>query len=194
MKERKQVTSSKQRRGTIKDARAAKQALRAERAAADTVGPRPEGSLAVDLTALAPFNSYGAPEFMTRGFYVDTPFRCGACGVTEVWTARQQKWWYEVAKGYPYSGATRCRACRHRARGKVAAQKKLQVALELVDSPERRGVASAEVLANIAELYVEMDRPDLGIEWLRQARNKAESEATRELFEARLAALERMRR
>jgi hypothetical protein len=55
----------------------------------------------------APNNSYNPPSF-----YEDKPFVCVDCGKEEVWTARQQKWWYEVAKGSIYSSAIRCRACR----------------------------------------------------------------------------------
>jgi len=41
-------------------------------------------------------------------------------GREEVWTARQQKWWYEVAKGFVYSDAKLCRACRRRERDRRA--------------------------------------------------------------------------
>ena len=58
-------------------------------------------------------NSYGAPDF-ARGSTMWTPFRCRDCRKDEVWTACQQKWWYEVAKGYVYSTAVRCRACRRK--------------------------------------------------------------------------------
>lgn len=70
----------------------------------------------VDASALAPNNSYGAPQFVERGYYQDVQFRCVDCGKDEVWTATQQKWWYEVAKGFAYSTAKRCRACRRRDR------------------------------------------------------------------------------
>jgi hypothetical protein len=68
----------------------------------------------VNAAALAPNNSYGAPRFVRRGYYSDEPFRCSGCGADQVWTARQQKWWYEVAKGYVYSTARLCRPCRRR--------------------------------------------------------------------------------
>ncbi len=71
----------------------------------------------VNLANLAPNNSYGVPEFVTRGTYLDMPFKCKGCGKNEVWTAAQQKWWYESAKGFAYSTAVRCRACRKRLRG-----------------------------------------------------------------------------
>src|SRR5438105_675485 len=70
--------------------------------------------VAVDPTALTPHNSYSPPDYVERGYYVDKPFVCQACGISETWTAAQQKWWYEVAKGHVFSTATRCRACRQR--------------------------------------------------------------------------------
>ncbi|WP_020473734.1 zinc-ribbon domain containing protein [Zavarzinella formosa] len=66
----------------------------------------------VNKEALVPHNSYEAPDFVKRGFYLDLPFSCVNCGKPEIWTAGQQKWWYEVAKGSVYSTANRCRACR----------------------------------------------------------------------------------
>ena len=40
------------------------------------------------------------------------PFVCKDCGSHELWTAKQQKWWYEIAKGDIDSIAVRCRSCR----------------------------------------------------------------------------------
>ena len=71
-------------------------------------------NVAVNESALKPANSYGAPQFVSRGYYEDVPFRCKICGKDEIWTAMQQKWWYEVAKGFIYSTAVRCRACRRK--------------------------------------------------------------------------------
>ncbi|WLD14561.1 zinc-ribbon domain containing protein [Planctellipticum variicoloris] len=51
-----------------------------------------------------------------RGYYLDQPFTCVDCGKDEVWTATQQKWWYEVAKGDVFTTARRCRICRRRDR------------------------------------------------------------------------------
>ncbi|MGP0068407.1 MAG: zinc-ribbon domain containing protein [Isosphaeraceae bacterium] len=67
----------------------------------------PAGCIPADLSQQAPNNSYGPPTF-----YRDYEFSCVDCGSREIWTAEQQKWWYEVAKGSIYSGAKRCRACR----------------------------------------------------------------------------------
>ncbi|SIO29957.1 Probable zinc-ribbon domain-containing protein [Singulisphaera sp. GP187] len=70
----------------------------------------------VDPTALVSTDSYGSPDFIERGYYLDFPFTCVSCGSEEVWTATQQKWWYEVAKGALDSGAKHCRTCRRDAR------------------------------------------------------------------------------
>jgi hypothetical protein len=76
---------------------------------------RREG-VAVNAENLAPNNSYSCPDFVQRGYYIDKEFTCQDCGREQIWTAAQQKWWYEVAKGVVWSAAIRCRACRRRAR------------------------------------------------------------------------------
>ncbi|MGJ7555192.1 zinc-ribbon domain containing protein [Variovorax sp. RB3P1] len=108
------MKSNKQRRAEIKARRveraAALQArLRvhdARRLSAD--GPLPGLALA-DKSRLLTCNTMlgEVPDF-----YLDRPFTCRDCGAEEVWTAKQQKWWYEVAQGSIYSNAVRCRACR----------------------------------------------------------------------------------
>jgi len=72
----------------------------------------PKGAVAADLSQQAPNNSF-APPF----FYSDQEFTCYDCGAEEVWTAAQQKWYFEVLKAPIYGRAKRCRACRqaHRA-------------------------------------------------------------------------------
>lgn len=71
----------------------------------------------VNYSELVPIHSYGwSPDFASRGYYSDWPFTCVDCGIEQVWTAHQQKWWYEVAKGTQYSGPVRCRTCRQRKR------------------------------------------------------------------------------
>jgi hypothetical protein len=70
----------------------------------------------VNRDALAPYNSYGEPDFVTRGYYIDQTFQCVRCDVAETWRATQQKWWYEVAKGPVYSTARYCTSCRRKRR------------------------------------------------------------------------------
>lgn len=45
---------------------------------------RPVLGPTVNEALLAPYNSYGAPDFAYRGYYVDRPFRCVDCGKEEV--------------------------------------------------------------------------------------------------------------
>jgi hypothetical protein len=49
-------------------------------------------------------------------WYEDKSFKCKQCGRRETWTARQQQWWYEIAKGEIETTAILCRACRQKKR------------------------------------------------------------------------------
>ncbi|MDK2124379.1 zinc-ribbon domain containing protein [Parachitinimonas caeni] len=73
---------------------------------------RPKQSIAVQRGRLGRYCSYDEPRFVARGWYEDLPFVCRDCGKQEVWTARQQQWWYEEVKGSVWATAVRCRACR----------------------------------------------------------------------------------
>ena len=73
----------------------------------------------VNPERLAPNNSNG-PIFRTRGYYQDEPFVCCDCGRAQVWTARKQKWWFEVFRGSVYVRPKRCRSCRQRERKRRA--------------------------------------------------------------------------
>jgi hypothetical protein len=81
----------------------------------------------VNADLLAPYNSYGVPKFVERGYYIDIPFRCVGCGKDEVWTGWQQKWWYEVAKGYVYSSARKCRKCRRAEQARRAESRRVHI-------------------------------------------------------------------
>ena len=81
-------------------------------------GGLPPGAIAADTSQQVQIYTYGSP----KTFYVDVAFRCQDCGVDEVWTAKQQKWFYEVAKGPLHATAVRCRDCRNKRKD----QKELQ--------------------------------------------------------------------
>jgi hypothetical protein len=81
----------------------------------------------VNVAALAPYNSYGEPDFVRRGFYQDRPFTCAQCHAPQVWRAWQQKWWYEVAKGYVDSTAKLCRPCRRREQARRAEARRVHL-------------------------------------------------------------------
>ena len=92
--------------------------------------------VAVDPEALAQRTGYGVAELVARGYYVDIPFICQECGASQIWTAEQQKWWYEVAKGYIRSTATLCRPCRHRRREQNEKARLKKEASELEHQPD----------------------------------------------------------
>jgi hypothetical protein len=44
--------------------------------------------VAVDPRALSSHNSYSPPDFLERGYYVDKPFVCQACGISQMMLRR----------------------------------------------------------------------------------------------------------
>src|SRR6478672_4107211 len=72
-----------------------------------------------DLSKQTPNNSYSPPLY-----YEDIRFTCRDCGAECVWTAEQQRLWYEKWGGAIQSTAVRCRACRQRVRREKTEQKK----------------------------------------------------------------------
>ncbi|WP_444903991.1 zinc-ribbon domain containing protein [Microbulbifer sp. CnH-101-E] len=54
---------------------------------------------------------------------MDREFQCKDCGSDEVWTAKQQKWWYEITNGDFETSAIRCRPCRKKRNQAKAEQK-----------------------------------------------------------------------
>jgi hypothetical protein len=87
-----------------------------------------KGHVLVNPENLRPNNSYSTPEFLQRGYYVDLPFHCKSCGVAQVWTETQQKWWYENAKGDVWTVAVLCRPCRRRERDRRTAAREIHFA------------------------------------------------------------------
>ena len=124
------MKSNKQRRSEILAHRKSR-ALAA--AASATKDPRGIGTTVELGTApcnpllLAASNSYGAPDFVSRGYYVDQAFTCISCKNNEVWRATQQKWWYEVAKGNVESRAVRCSACRRTERERSSEARRIHL-------------------------------------------------------------------
>lgn len=71
-----------------------------------------------DVSKQTPHNSY-SPKL----HYEDIRFSCRDCGVDCVWTAEQQRLWYEQWGGKIQSTAIRCRACREKLRRQKLEQK-----------------------------------------------------------------------
>jgi Probable zinc-ribbon domain len=87
----------------------------------------PLGCVPVNPVNLSPNNSYGIPEFVKLGFYIDMPFTCQHCGTPQIWTAQQQHWWYELAKGDVWTVAVLCRPCRIKERERKALARKIHL-------------------------------------------------------------------
>ena len=113
---------------------AAKRKERAERQAAEEGAWRaskglPGGWVAADPTQQAPYNSASPPPT----YYVDVEVNCRDCGVEEVWTAKDQKWYYEVIKGTLFATAVRCINCRKKVREQKAIQRQ-----QMAEADKRR--------------------------------------------------------
>lgn len=87
-----------------------------------------------DLTKQAPNNSYSPPLF-----YEDISFTCRDCDVEGIWTAEQQRLWYEQWGGPIQSTAVRCRACRQRVQREKTEQKKHMQAMAAKKGAKRGG-------------------------------------------------------
>jgi GNAT superfamily N-acetyltransferase len=66
-------------------------------------------------------------ELVRRGYCQDRPFTCAQCHNPQVCKAWQQKWWYEVAKGYADATAKLCRPCRRREQARRAAVRRVHL-------------------------------------------------------------------
>jgi hypothetical protein len=119
------MKSGRQRRAQILErrrrlARISKPTSRAPWQEPDAV---PRGALPADQAKLAHDNTYGPRP----RFYADRAFTCADCGKAEVWTAADQKWWYEEAKGKIASQANRCRDCRRKRRLRRSQERRAHV-------------------------------------------------------------------
>ena len=54
------------------------------------------------------------PRRTGRLFYRDSPFRCRDCGTESVWSAEEQRFWFERADGPRQSVAVSCTSCRRK--------------------------------------------------------------------------------
>lgn len=88
----------------------ARELAEAKRVAAlpEDVQRRHPSARPAERSKLDHINTYGRlPDF-----YIDKPFVCCDCGKEEIWTAADQKWYFEEAKGHTDATAVRCHACR----------------------------------------------------------------------------------
>ena len=115
------------RQSKIDRARAAVLRQQTDRLRQDMVRALAGGAEPVDRAKLGRNPSYSEPGFMERGYYLDQPFRCQQCGAPQVWTAGQQKWWYETVQGDLWSIARLCRPCRIQERERRATARRVHL-------------------------------------------------------------------
>ncbi|HIQ15089.1 MAG TPA: hypothetical protein EYH38_05895 [Leucothrix sp.] len=113
------MKSGKQRRLEIKEKRRKKAKIYAEIDTTD-ISNMPSGAIKSNYNNLDHNNIYD----LLPKFYVDKSYSCKDCGSNEIWTAKQQRWWYETAKGHINSTAVRCRRCRNIIKEQKQEQKK----------------------------------------------------------------------
>ena len=85
--------------------------------------PRPADAVPANRGELMHNNTYGPLPL----FYIARPFVCRDCQAAQVWTAKQQKWWYETAKGNINSVAIRCRPCRNKIQTRKAGARRVHL-------------------------------------------------------------------
>ncbi|ESS68914.1 putative zinc-binding protein [Methyloglobulus morosus KoM1] len=148
------MKSGRQRRAEIMSRRNAKRAANLVKnkylkgvSVANQYG-RQHGSVPVNPANLSPNNSYGIPEFVKRGFYADLPFTCKQCGTPQIWTAQQQHWWYELAKGDVWTIAVLCRPCRIKESERKALARKIHLEGLLRKRQLSNNNLSQEIIAN----------------------------------------------
>ena len=100
--------------GRNPDSKALREAERIKRLSPEQQKTHPS-AVPADPSKLAHINTYGSlPEY-----YIDQPFTCRKCGRHQIWRARDQKWYYEEAKGHIDAKAVECHACRKQKRGQA---------------------------------------------------------------------------
>lgn len=151
------MKSNKQRRAEIKAHRLSRAArIEARLRAPDRqrgVPLRAAGMEPADQGVLAAHNNTWGP---LPEYYLDRAFICRDCGAEEVWTAKQQKWWYETVHASIESTAVRCLACRRARRAAQAASREGEGANRLGEVSARlRAIADAAPATVAARAEVE---------------------------------------
>ena len=103
----------------IKQKREKKRLLKLEKAGRLVKGVEiPEGALPGN-----PDEQVGAEGYAAKFHYVDIAYVCRGCGRNGVWTAAQQKRYFEIQKGNIYNEPTWCHRCHiNRMEKKAASQ------------------------------------------------------------------------
>ena len=116
------MKSNKQKRKEIKQKRLKKAQKLSGAINACSKANIPACAIAADIEILKQYNPL--TYYCYPHFYIDRSFKCKDCGSEEIWTAMQQKWWYEIAGGKLEQVAVRCRPCRKIERERKALARK----------------------------------------------------------------------
>lgn len=116
------MKSNKQKRKEIKEKRLKKAQKSAKDVDVYSNKNIPDGAILANKEVLVLYNDGPFPVYPV--FYIDRAFICKDCGSHEIWTAKQQKWWYEIAGGKLEQIAVRCRPCRKKENERKAKARK----------------------------------------------------------------------
>jgi hypothetical protein len=94
-----------------------------------------------------------ALHHVPKYYYVDEQRRCVECGTTFVFSAAEQKYWYETLKFNFHSTAIRCPKCRKRRRTTNGLSTQLTAAREAVAADPESPTAYLELAEALVRLY-----------------------------------------
>ena len=148
----------------------------------------PEGALRGNPRACAPFcNHCNVPKY----FYLDQKIECIQCGDIFLFSAEEQKHWFEVLKVHIRTEATRCRGCRKARRTRASLNTDLSRAYErMAEEPDNELLCLD--LAKTTALFFEETQEghlDRGVAAARKARAQSERYPESWYWEGRLQQL-----
>ncbi len=112
-----------------------------------------------------------APEFFA---YWDQKKRCTHCGASYLFTASEQKFWYEELRFYTRSEPTGCPDCRRKLRHYRRTNRKIAELLRSIDQKDW------QALRELGHLYLQLGSKRTALETLRRAKNLCIDEASLE--------------
>lgn len=117
--------------------------------------------------------------------------RCRACGVDFVFTAEEQRHWYETLGFFLDATAVRCSSCRVKRRRLEQARRAWELALKGVDSTATSHVAVVEAGLGLLEHGGQVKREKLLMHVSRAAKLGADVSALRQRLNVRAASTRR---
>jgi hypothetical protein len=124
-------------------------------------------------------------------YYVDEQKQCVQCGEEFVFSAREQKYWYEALKFNFHSTAIRCGKCRRQRRNDRALQQQLANAVEIAKDIPYDPLAIMELAKATYDYYARFSQGniDLAIAQLRKVRKTDPSRIEGKYWEGKLQSI-----